>query len=284
MDGAKEVIAVFELEEFDLTVDVDPAGTGTTSPAIGTHLYPYGSEVSIIPMPEEGYEFAYWTGDCSGTGACQVTIDGETNVVAHFMTATYDLTITVDPSEGGTTSPSAGVHPYLHGTEVNIIPTAAEGYYFHSWGGDCSGSGACNLVMDGDKSVIANFLEAPKDCISLTIDFTGFGALPVADPPNSVGCDPGEYEPETVINLSGALPDEGWYIGSWFGTDDDSSTAAENFTCYAFQPRHGWCELCYLRLHTDAIWRSIIICRMGTSTAWIWNKAGIKFRVICSQV
>jgi hypothetical protein len=228
MDSAKEVTAVFELEEFDLTVGVDPAGTGTTSPAIGTHSYPYGSEVSVIPTPEEGYEFAYWTGDCSGTGACQVTVDGETNVVAHFMTATYDLTIIVDPSEGGTTSPSAGLHPYLHGTEVNIIPMPAEGYYFHSWGGDCSGTGACSLVMDGDKNVIANFLETPKDCFSLTIDFTGSGALPVADPPNSVGCSVGQYEPETEISLSGAVPDEGWYIGSWFGTDDDSSTAAEN--------------------------------------------------------
>ena len=229
MDGAKEVTAVFELEEFDLTIGVDPAGTGTTVPAIGAHSYPYGSVVDIVPTPEVGYEFAYWTGDCEGSGACQVTVEDDTSVVAHFMTATHDLTITVDPAGGGTTSPSAGVvHPYIHGSEVNIIPTAAEGYYFQSWGGDCSGSGACSLIMDGDKNVIAYFTEAPKACYALTISHTGDGSDPTPDLAYSEGCEPGTYEPGETINLSGALPTDGWHIASWYGTEDDSSTGDTN--------------------------------------------------------
>lgn len=226
MDGAKEVTANFALEEFDLTLSVDPASSGTLDPAIGTHSYAYGSVVDVIPTPAQGYQFAYWTGDCSGTGSCQVTIDGDTNVQAHFMTATYDLTIIVDPAGGGTTSPSEGVHPYLYGTEVNIIPTAAENYVFVSWSGDCTGAGTCSLVMDGDKTVTAHF-EEPKECYPLTITSSGYGALPIADPPNSDGCSLGQYEPGTSINLS-AAPDEGWHIDSWYGTIDDGSKGDEN--------------------------------------------------------
>jgi hypothetical protein len=226
MDDAKEVTANFELEEFDLTLGVDPVGAGTLDPAVGTHAYAYGSVVDVIPTPATGYEFAYWTGDCSGSGSCQVTIDEDMDVQAHFMTATYDLTIIVDPAGSGTTSPSEGVHPYLYGTEVNIIPTPEEGFVFISWSGDCTGSGACNLVMDGEKTVTATFEES-KVCYPLTISSTGEGALPIADPPNSTGCGVGEYEPETVISLT-AAPESGWHVDSWYGTDNDSTTSESN--------------------------------------------------------
>ena len=254
MDGDKEVTAVFEPEEYDLTIGVDPVSSGTTIPAIGTHTYAYGSVVDIIPTPELGYEFAYWTGDCDGTGACQVTISDDMNVVAHFQTASFDLTITVDPAEGGTTSPSAGViHPYFYGTEVNVIPTAAEGYFFSGWGGDCSGTGACSLTMDSDKDVIAYFIEEPKDCLPLTISYTGFGALPVADPPNSIGCEVGQYEPDEVITLTGAIPDEGWAIDSWFGTDDDSSILGSNTLTMPSSAHSVGVKLHHLWLHTDPV-------------------------------
>ncbi len=68
------------------------------------------------------------------------------------------LTTTASPAEGGTVAP-AGTNTYQHGARVTLIPTPASGYRFQGWEGACSGSGECVLVMDGNKSVTANFLS-----------------------------------------------------------------------------------------------------------------------------
>ncbi len=74
-----------------LTMAVDPAGGGTTNPAAGTHVYPQGEVVEITATPETGYEFDYWSGDCSGDGTCSVTMDTDKSVTAHFATITARL-------------------------------------------------------------------------------------------------------------------------------------------------------------------------------------------------
>ena len=71
--------------------------------------------------------------------------------------AQYTLTVTVSPSDGGTTNPAAGVHAYASGTVVAVTATPAAGYGFSSWSGACSGAGACQVTMDADKTVTANF-------------------------------------------------------------------------------------------------------------------------------
>ncbi|MDY6839027.1 MAG: DNRLRE domain-containing protein, partial [Thermodesulfobacteriota bacterium] len=68
----------------------------------------------------------------------------------------------------------------------------------------------------------------PSPCYALTLGHTGNGTDPVAAPANSAGCSAGEYVEGEVVNLSGAVPDAGWEIDSWTGTDDDGSTADTN--------------------------------------------------------
>jgi hypothetical protein len=68
----------------------------------------------------------------------------------------------------------------------------------------------------------------PPPCYTLTLTHIGSGVTPTALPTNSTGCPAGEYHPSETINLSGALPDPGWDISGWTGTDNDASTAATN--------------------------------------------------------
>jgi hypothetical protein len=75
----------------------------------------------------------------------------------------HDLTIAVDPAEGGTTTPSAGIHSYAEDTEVEITAIPAEDYIFVNWSGDLSGSAnPTTIVMDDAKSVTANFIPSPS--------------------------------------------------------------------------------------------------------------------------
>jgi uncharacterized repeat protein (TIGR02543 family) len=68
--------------------------------------YAVGSVVTLGVVPNSGYTFTGWTGACSGTGACQITMDGTKNVEATFTDLTPpDTIITSSPTtESGSTS------------------------------------------------------------------------------------------------------------------------------------------------------------------------------------
>ncbi len=108
----------------DLTVNVSPAGAGTTSPS-GTTARAEGSVVTVTATPNTGYAFSSWSGDCSGP-TCSVTMDSDKTVTANFTTVpTYVLTTAVSPEGAGTISPPTG--PQNEGSVVNVTagPTRA---------------------------------------------------------------------------------------------------------------------------------------------------------------
>jgi uncharacterized repeat protein (TIGR02543 family) len=92
MNAAKSVTANFSLitlMTYELTMAVDPVGGGTTNPAVGVHTYPEDTVVDITAAPAAGYLFDHWSGACTSAGACQVTMDADKTVTAHFTEITY---------------------------------------------------------------------------------------------------------------------------------------------------------------------------------------------------
>lgn len=52
---------------------------------------------------------------------------------------------------------------YIYNRQVVLTATPNENSIFSGWGGDCSGNAnTCNLIMDGPKSVVANFNFRPE--------------------------------------------------------------------------------------------------------------------------
>jgi hypothetical protein len=133
----------------------EPYGYG-----VNENLYPDGLNIPnsgylrVTVSPEEAeveYVRSYLPGDgTNGTVASTFTVPA-------IPPTTYELTTSVSPGEGGTIDPPAGVHPYDAGAEIVITATPAPGYTFDQWGGDCSGSGDCSVIMDGDRQVTAYF-------------------------------------------------------------------------------------------------------------------------------
>lgn len=64
-------------------------------------------------------------------------------------------------------------------------------------------------------------------CYQLTLDKTGQGGIPTATPAASPGCASGRYTAGQAITLT-ASPASGWRVGSWQGTNNNSSTANTN--------------------------------------------------------
>jgi hypothetical protein len=84
----KAVTATFASNTFVLTVGASPGGT-ITGPGIDcgpdcSESFAAGTPVTLTPTAAPGFEFTGWTGACSGTGDCTVTMNGNRNVGATF--------------------------------------------------------------------------------------------------------------------------------------------------------------------------------------------------------
>ena len=95
IEGDRVVVAVFEPEpasEFALTVSLAGTGSGTvTSSPAGINCgidcsdaYASGTEVTLTATPATGSTFSGWSGACTGTGACKVTMSATRSVTATF--------------------------------------------------------------------------------------------------------------------------------------------------------------------------------------------------------
>ena len=69
---------------------------------------------------------------------------------------TYTLSVSVNPSQAGSVSPSSG--KYESGDRVTLIAIPASGYTFDYWGGAASGFAyIVTITMNSDKTITAYF-------------------------------------------------------------------------------------------------------------------------------
>ncbi len=180
MDEAKEVTATFDLEQHLLSVSKTGSGTGkvTSSPPgidCGSEcdeLYDHNTVVTLSPDPDPGSEFTGFSGACTGTGTCEVTMSTAKSVTANFdpesTTPEFLLSVDVEGTGSGTVTADQGLiacdpvctEQYPEGTVVVLTATADPGSIFYSWKG-CDSGGVhgrqCTLTMSEAKTVKATF-------------------------------------------------------------------------------------------------------------------------------
>ncbi len=128
-----------------------------------------------------GNGYTTWADSSQNPGYLKVTVGPSQTHVDFIRTSSgasvyaYDiapkgpsvnLTTAVSPAGSGTTNPEVGVHPYVQDSIVNVTAAANAGYVFDHWSGGCSGSGTCQVTMNTDKTVTANFVVAPPSSLS----------------------------------------------------------------------------------------------------------------------
>ena len=231
MDDAKAVTATFNLPTFPLTVTLAGNGTGTvtSSPSgIGcgsdcAENYTVGTHVSLTATPASGSLFAGWSGACSGTGPCAVTVDQAKAVTATFLPAAT-LTVTLTGSGiGAVGSVPPGINcgddcteTYAAGTQVTLTAATASGTLFDGWGGACSGTGPCVVTLDSSQSVTASFSLSG---LSLTVLRGGNGAGSVSSAPAGITCGVDcteSYANGAQVSLT-ATPAAGSTFAGWAG-------------------------------------------------------------------
>jgi hypothetical protein len=105
---------------------------------------------------------------------------------------------------------------YLPGTSVTLLAQPIPGYALTGWSGDCTGTGACVVDMNVDRSVAANFSPTAAT-FNLKIVFAGNGSGAVGwTPPGCTGTCSISLPPGANVVLA-ASPDPGSTFGGWNG-------------------------------------------------------------------
>ena len=159
-------IGAFELQFHTLNVTANGSGTvsggGISCPGTCSKGYPEGTQVSLTAAPSAGHAFSGWSGDCSGQGACSVTMSANRSVTATFAASAATLKVSISGS-GSVSGSGISCHhtcskSYSAGAKVTLHAKPASGFEFAGWSGDCTGKAACQLTMSANHSVKAKFV------------------------------------------------------------------------------------------------------------------------------
>ncbi|MEM7030592.1 MAG: choice-of-anchor Q domain-containing protein [Chloroflexota bacterium] len=232
LNQAESVTATFTLNTYPLTVTNTGTGGGavTSDPAAidcgstCSDSFDHGTVVTLTATADVGSTFSGWSGDCTGTIDCQITLDQAKSVTATFTLNIYDLTVTKSGSGDGTVASSpSGIdcgtdcsETLDHGSVMTLTATAESGSVFIGWEGLCSGIGSCQVMMDQAQQVTATFSLA-INTITAAKDGNGNGTI-LSDPDGiNCGSDCSEsYDLNTVITLTAIAESDSVFIG-WQG-------------------------------------------------------------------
>jgi hypothetical protein len=255
--GGNVTVNVTLFESQTLTVSRSGSGNGKVvsspsgieCPFTCKHDFEKGTEVTLTATPEGSFSvFKEWTGACSGTGSCKVTMSAAKSVNAVFV-KTFALSVSKTGEGSGTvTSSPSGINcggtcsaEFGEGTEVTLTASPAEGSTFAGWSGACSGTGSCKVTMSEAKSVTASFAlkSGPTNLRTLTLKKSAGGTGgtgTVSSKPKGINCGSACNEAvasmyENSVVVLKAKASTGSTIASWTGCETSTGVGGAEGTC-----------------------------------------------------
>jgi hypothetical protein len=124
-----------------------------------------GSVVSLEALAAQGQRFVRWSGSCSGSGPCEVTLAAARSVGALFAPERFGLVVSLTGK--GTVSGAGSrcrTSPCRRNaasyTPLRLRAIASVGWRFAGWSGGCAGHAAtCTVPMTKAASVRARFVK-----------------------------------------------------------------------------------------------------------------------------
>ena len=150
-----------------------PTGGGSVTRTPNNIFYSIGDVVTVTQTPAAGYTFSGWSGACSGSGSCVVTMGGNRTVTANYTPIEYTLAVT--PSGSGSVARNPSQSSYHYGDSVQLTATPETGWSFVRWSGDLTGStNPASITINGNKTISALFAQ---NQFSLSANVTGQGSI-----------------------------------------------------------------------------------------------------------
>ena len=157
VEEAGAYVANFTLNSYELTVAANPIPGGTVS---GAGTYNHGATANLTATANTGYYFVNWTKNgsvVSSSTSCAVTVTEAAEYVANFTLNSYEVTVSANPTAGGTVS---GEGSYNHGATVTLTATPADNYTFTNWtknGAEVSTDESYTFTATESGAYVANF-------------------------------------------------------------------------------------------------------------------------------
>ena len=125
-----------------------------------------GQRLALTATPSSGSRLVRWSGACSGSAACTVSVVPGAVVSALFAPAAFRLTVAVN-GKGAVRSSRAGITcrprcsaSFPSFTPLRLTATPAKGWKLRSWSGACrGGKKTCTVPMSAATRARATFVR-----------------------------------------------------------------------------------------------------------------------------
>ena len=167
--GNRTLVAQFQAQSYTITATADPTTGGTVS---GGGTFNYGQSCTLTATPAMNYDFVNWTknGQQVSTNATYTfTVTESATYVAHFQLQSYNISVSANPTNGGTVT---GGGTFNYGQNCTVVATASTGYDFVNWtenGTQVSTSASYSFTVNASRNLVANF-EAQTVNIKVNIE------------------------------------------------------------------------------------------------------------------
>ena len=151
-------VAHFQLQSFTVTVTANPAEGGTVA---GGGTFNYGETCTVTATANEGYDFVNWVQglfSVSEEATYTFTVTNNVNLTANFTLQTFEVKVSVNPSEAGTVT---GEGTYNYGDEVTLTIVRNEDWAFENWtenGEVVSEEMNYTFIITSSRNLDANFI------------------------------------------------------------------------------------------------------------------------------
>lgn len=201
--GDETYTATFQLQSYNVTVNVDDPSHGTVS---GGGSYIHGTDATVQAYPAEDYHFLRWSNG-SLTNPYTFTVTEPTSLIAYFEMdeiTYYTVTVVSANNAMGTVSGTGSVR---EGRTTQISATANTGYHFTQWQ-DGNTDNPRTITVNDNVTYTASFAPNSYTITAVAANST-MGTVTGS----------GEYDYATTATLT-AVPETGYRFTEW----DDHNT------------------------------------------------------------
>ena len=172
VNGNHNLVANFTfipLPIYNVSVSANPTEGGTVT---GGGTYEEGQSCTITATANNGYTFNNWTENgvvVSSNASYTFIVNGNHNLIANFSINTYTVSVSANPTEGGTVT---GGGTFTYGESCTITATVNDDFSFINWteeGSFVSSDATYTFTVTDHRNFVAHFTENPLPFYTITL-------------------------------------------------------------------------------------------------------------------
>jgi uncharacterized glyoxalase superfamily protein PhnB len=159
----RTLVANFRINSFTISTSSNPTQGGNTS---GGGLYNFNQTATLTATPNTGYSFVNWTENgspVSTTPSYTFNVTSNRTLVANFRINSFTISISSNPTQGGTTT---GGGSYNFNQTATVSAIANTGYSFVNWtenGTPVSTTPSYTFNVTDNRNLVANLEPTLKN-------------------------------------------------------------------------------------------------------------------------